>query len=152
MARRRWTEKRKAELLAECASSGLSAAAFCRDHRLPYQSFLVWRRGAADGAPQNACGLEFAEFEVEAPGARRDVAGPGRPSNWSSAAGWCCASTPPTRAAMILTHSVKVCLATRPCGGGWIVSTRSMSAASTSARALRWHDDRFASGCGDRDL
>lgn len=48
-------------MLEKFASGGLSAAAFCRKHRLPYHSFLEWRReagGRREGAPR------FAEIEI----------------------------------------------------------------------------------------
>ena len=53
------------------ASGGLSAAAFCRKHRLPYHSFLEWRReagGRREEAPR------FAEIEIETAGGRPDPA------------------------------------------------------------------------------
>lgn len=65
MARRRWTEKRKTELLEKFASCGLNAAAFCRKHRLPYHSFLDWRREALSAAEQRDEAPKFAEIEIE---------------------------------------------------------------------------------------
>jgi len=64
MSRRRFTEKQRLALVDKFDRSGTSAAAFCRKHRLTYQSFLRWRREAtqqAEPAP------EFVEIEVPRP-------------------------------------------------------------------------------------
>ena len=75
MARRRWTEERKAQLLEAFASSEMSAAAFCRQHRLPYQRFLCWRKAAAVRQAEGTNAMSFTEIEVEAGNARPGPAG-----------------------------------------------------------------------------
>lgn len=70
MARRRYTEEKKAELVRKFERDGGSAAGFCRKHRLPYQSFLAWRR-ASKAPPTGAAGaVEFQEVEVVSSEAR----------------------------------------------------------------------------------
>jgi hypothetical protein len=52
-ARRRVASKRRADLLAVFERSGLSAAAFARQHRLHYTTFCGWRhrRAKAKASP-----------------------------------------------------------------------------------------------------
>jgi hypothetical protein len=50
--------------LAKFESGGVSAAAFCRKHGLSYQTFLGWRRGAAQ-RPRTAESTRFVEIELQ---------------------------------------------------------------------------------------
>lgn len=64
--RRRWTPEQKAELLLQFAASGLNAAEFCRQAKLPRKQLWNWqRRGqtrpAAAGTPA------FAEVRLTGP-------------------------------------------------------------------------------------
>lgn len=81
MAPKRITDKKRSELLARFEGSGRSAAAFCREHRLPYQSFLAWRRAVKKGGPAAAgrpARTQFVEIEVNGEQLRRPgpAAGP----------------------------------------------------------------------------
>lgn len=68
MSRRRYTEKERADCLAEFERSGTSAAAFCREKGLCYQTFLNWRRRHGALSRAQATRPEEAEFvEVELP-------------------------------------------------------------------------------------
>lgn len=53
---------RRRQLLAEFDGSGLSAAAFAREHGISYTTFCAWRRRYATKP-----GLCFAEIELERP-------------------------------------------------------------------------------------
>ena len=65
MSRRRYTDDEKTKFLTEFDQHGGSAAAFCREQGLTYQTFLGWRRGW-DGESQPDRPMETAEFvEVE---------------------------------------------------------------------------------------
>ena len=68
MSHRRYTEKERKAWLAKFDHSTTSAAAFCRKHRLSYQSFLCWRR-----EEKRRCGpvAEFVEVEVPRPATGR---------------------------------------------------------------------------------
>ena len=62
MSHRRYTDKERKAWLAKFEQSNTSAAAFCRKHRLSYQSFLGWRKEL------NRVAVAAAEFvEVEVP-------------------------------------------------------------------------------------
>lgn len=73
MSQRRLTNQQKGEFLAKFAASGMSAAAFCRRHGLPYQSFLRWQQTGA-GGPAAAEPARFVEVEL---GPRHDAGAPG---------------------------------------------------------------------------
>ena len=62
MSSRRTTRKQREHWLAQFDQSTLTAAAFCREHQLGYQSFLNWRRKAQPDTP-----IEFIEVEVPSP-------------------------------------------------------------------------------------
>jgi len=66
MSRRRYTDEEKARLLAEFQACGSTAAAFCREHRLCYQTFLNWRRAAPgdEAFPERP---EFIELDLGRP-------------------------------------------------------------------------------------
>jgi transposase-like protein len=70
MSRRRYTEDEKTEFLAEFDRHGGSAAAFCREHGLVYQTFMTWCRRPTADLVESAHTPEFVEVELEAP--RRD--------------------------------------------------------------------------------
>lgn len=62
MSSRRTTPKQRAHWLAQFDQSNISAAAFCREHQLRYQSFLNWRRKAQS---DEACpSPEFIKIDV----------------------------------------------------------------------------------------
>lgn len=65
MARRKFSEKQKRSFLAKFEAWDGSAAAFCRKHRLSYQTLRAWRLRAARPA-EPAKPLEFVEVEVVA--------------------------------------------------------------------------------------
>ncbi len=46
MSAKRYTKEQKSSWLEEFNQRGGSAAAFCRDREIPYQSFTKWRRAA----------------------------------------------------------------------------------------------------------
>lgn len=66
MSRRRYPDEEKSRLLAEFQASGTTAAAFCREQGLCYQTFLNWRRSAPadDPAPERP---EFIELDLSRP-------------------------------------------------------------------------------------
>ena len=45
MSRTRYTDEDKARLLGEFDAGGGSAASFCRERGISYQTFIAWRRG-----------------------------------------------------------------------------------------------------------
>lgn len=63
MSRRRYTDEEKARLLDEFHAGGATAAAFCREQGLCYQTFLNWRRAAPDDStpPERT---EFIELDL----------------------------------------------------------------------------------------
>lgn len=75
MSRRRFTDEDKARLLGEFDACGGSAAAFCRDRGLSYQTFIVWRRGMpARRDAGNA--IEFVELALDPVTEERSATGP----------------------------------------------------------------------------
>ena len=71
MSRSRLTESEKRQWVALFNDYDLSAAAFCREFKLPYGSFMAWKRAyksvrtkPAAISPQKS---EFVEFVVEHP-------------------------------------------------------------------------------------
>jgi transposase-like protein len=67
MSRRRYTDEDKARLLGEFDASRGSAAAFCRQRGLAYQTFISWRRGDRACRRATRSATEFVEFEVGSP-------------------------------------------------------------------------------------
>ena len=65
----RTTATRRTQLLAAFERSGLSAAAFTRQHHLPYTTFCGWRqrRGRAQLSP------EFVQVDLPPPPARAEL-------------------------------------------------------------------------------
>lgn len=63
--RRRTSASRRKHLLADFARSGLSAAAFAREHGVGYSTFCGWLHRQAKARPSPA----FVEIEVSAPAA-----------------------------------------------------------------------------------
>lgn len=70
MSHRRYTDKEREAWLAKFEQSNTSAAAFCRKHRLSYQSFLCWRREERRRGEPVA---EFVEVGVPRPATGRGV-------------------------------------------------------------------------------
>jgi len=64
MSYRRYTEEERREWLTRYEQCATSAAAFCREHELNYQSFLRWRQRATPGSESSP---EFLELEVPCP-------------------------------------------------------------------------------------
>ena len=64
MSRTRYTDEDKARLLGEFDACGGSAAAFCRERGLPYQTFITWRRGGMAARPMAAPAMEFVGLGV----------------------------------------------------------------------------------------
>ena len=65
MSRRRYTEEEKRKFLAEFERAGGSAAAFCREHGLAYQTLMAWRRSSKS----ELCATKEVQFvEVETQG------------------------------------------------------------------------------------
>ena len=58
--RPRTTLDQRAKVLAACAASGLTAAAFARQHRLHYTTFCGWRHAQAKARPS----LGFVQVEL----------------------------------------------------------------------------------------
>ncbi|MDF1714652.1 MAG: transposase [Akkermansiaceae bacterium] len=65
MSSRRTTRKQREHWLAQFDQSNLTAAAFCREHQLSYQSFLNWRRKAQTN--ETDAPTEFIELEIPSP-------------------------------------------------------------------------------------
>jgi hypothetical protein len=75
MSRTRYTDEDKARLLGEFDACGGSAAAFCRDRGLSYQTFIAWRRGTA--ARRDAVNaMEFVELALGPAAGERAATGP----------------------------------------------------------------------------
>jgi transposase-like protein len=69
MSRRRYTEEEKRKFLGEFERAGGSAAAFCREHGLAYQTLLAWRRKSKSELCA-AKEVEFVEVEMQGSGQR----------------------------------------------------------------------------------
>ena len=79
MLRTRYTDEDKARLLGEFDAGGGSAAAFCRERGISYQTFITWRRGRRVTRRKAEAPVEFVEFVELALGpaaGRREQAGP----------------------------------------------------------------------------
>ena len=63
MSRSRYSDEDKARLLGEFDACGGSAAAFCRDRGLAYQTSIAWRRGTA-GRRDAGNTMEFVELAL----------------------------------------------------------------------------------------
>jgi hypothetical protein len=75
MSRRRYTDEDKARLLGEFDACGGSAAAFCRDRGLSYQTFIAWRRGTV-ARRDAANAIEFVELALGPVTEERSTTGP----------------------------------------------------------------------------
>lgn len=75
MSRTRHTDHEKARFLRDFEHSGQSAAAFCRQRGISYQTLANWRRAAADLPPPEQAPA-FLEFELGAERHRPAPAGP----------------------------------------------------------------------------
>jgi len=67
MSRRRYTEEEKRKFLAGFERAGGSAAAFCREHGLAYQTLMAWRRKSKSELSATK-EVEFLEVEVQGSG------------------------------------------------------------------------------------
>jgi transposase-like protein len=76
MSRTRHTDQQKARTLLDFEHTDQSAAAFCRQRGLSYQTLMNWRRSAAANLPLSEPPLAFLEFELGAPRQRPAPAGP----------------------------------------------------------------------------
>jgi len=76
MSRTRHTDKEKARIIREFEHHDGSAAAFCRQRGVSYQTFTNWRRRASASLPITAEPPAFLEFELGAAPSRRASAGP----------------------------------------------------------------------------
>ena len=63
MSRSRYSDEDEARLLGEFDACGGSAAAFCRDRGLAYQTSIAWRRGTA-GRRDAGNTMEFVELAL----------------------------------------------------------------------------------------
>ena len=65
MSRRHYTDKEKIEYLAEFTRSGGTAAAYCREQGLVYQTFMRWRRERNGDLElgQSAPATEFVDYK-----------------------------------------------------------------------------------------
>ncbi len=76
MSRTRYTDEDKARLLGEFDARGGSAAAFCRDRGLAYQTFIAWRRGAQATRHDAGTAMEFVELALGPAAGERTATGP----------------------------------------------------------------------------
>ncbi|MEO7100603.1 MAG: transposase [Luteolibacter sp.] len=76
MSRRRHTDKEKAHIIREFERHDGSAAAFCRQRGISYQTFMNWRRRASASLPIATEPPAFLEFEL---GTARDRPAPAGP-------------------------------------------------------------------------
>ena len=65
MSAKRYTKEQKTSWLEEFKHAGGSAAAFCRDREIPYQSFTKWRRAARRAAGEEEADSTEAKRFVE---------------------------------------------------------------------------------------
>lgn len=66
MSRTRHTDKEKARIIREFQQHDGSAAAFCRQRGISYQTFMNWRRQSSASLPLKAEPPAFIEFELGA--------------------------------------------------------------------------------------
>ena len=64
MSRRRYTDNEKAGIIRDFGQHDGSAADFCRQRKLSYQTFMKWRRAASVCHPGTAKPSAFLEFEL----------------------------------------------------------------------------------------
>jgi transposase-like protein len=64
MSRTRHTDKEKARIIREFENYDGSAAAFCRQRGVSYQTFMNWRRRATTSLPIASEPPAFLEFEL----------------------------------------------------------------------------------------
>ena len=109
MLRTRHTDQQKARILRDFEHTDQSAAAFCRQHGVSYQTLMNWRSSAAANSPSRNhhphSSSSNSEPHASGPLVELELGGAIVLHYLSN----------PLCPAMIFTHSVKVCLATRPC-------------------------------------
>jgi transposase-like protein len=76
MSRKRYTDQEKTRIIREFEQHDGSAADFCRQHEVSYQTFMKWRRRATTSLPSMTEPPAFLEFELGAAHKRRVFAGP----------------------------------------------------------------------------
>lgn len=76
MSRTRRTDQQKARILRDFEHTDQSAAAFCRQRGVSYQTLMNWRRSAPADLPLSEPPPAFLEFELGAPRQRPAPAGP----------------------------------------------------------------------------
>lgn len=76
MSRTRHTDKEKARIIREFEHHDGSAAAFCRQRGVSYQTFMNWRRRASTSLPIAAEPPAFLEFELGTAPSRHVFSGP----------------------------------------------------------------------------
>lgn len=76
MSRTRYTDEDKARLLGEFDADGGSAAAFCRERGISYQTFIAWRRGRRVTRRKAGAAVEFVELALGPAADRREQTGP----------------------------------------------------------------------------
>ena len=111
-----------------------SAAAFCRQHGVSYQTLMNWRSSAAANSPSRNhhphSSSSNSEPHASGPLVELELGGAIVLHYLSN----------PLCPAMIFTHSVKVCLATRPCDLRKSFDTLSIVGPTVSnIGVMRWH-------------
>lgn len=76
MSRTRYTDEDKARLLGEFEAGGGSAAAFCRERGISYQTFVAWRRGRRLARHKPGAAVEFLELDLTPAAGRRADSSP----------------------------------------------------------------------------
>lgn len=76
MSRTRHTDQEKARIIRDFEHSDQSAAAFCRERGVSYQTLVNWRRGAGADLPPPEPPPAFLEFQLGAPHHRSAPVGP----------------------------------------------------------------------------
>lgn len=76
MSRTRHTDKEKARILREFEHHDGSAASFCRQRDVSYQTLMNWRRRASNKLPATEQPPAFLEFQLAAPHPRPVPIGP----------------------------------------------------------------------------
>jgi transposase-like protein len=76
MSRTRYTDEEKNRIIREFEESGGSAAAFCRQAEISYQTLMNWRRRTHGSLPSTTGSPAFLEFEIGSASRRPAQAGP----------------------------------------------------------------------------
>jgi len=76
MSRTRRTDKEKARILRDFEHHAGSAASFCRQRDVSYQTLMNWRRHASTNLPATEQPPAFLEFQLAAPHQQPAPVGP----------------------------------------------------------------------------